>query len=267
MTETLVSVAQYAATDDKDKNLELAQYAISDAASRNARLVVLPELVSFFRPGDGIALARSAEGLDGPFLAGIASAAESVGLHVVIGVVEKIAGDDRVYNTVVAFDPAGRQLAAYRKVHPYDAFGYRESDTVRPAKFEPAVITVDDIRVGIQTCYDVRFPEITRALVDQDVDLVVLPAAWAAGSVKEDHWRTLVRTRAIENTIYVAASGQTAPSCTGGSIIVDPMGIVVADAGESPGVAVAPVSTERIQQVRQTNPSLENRRFRVSFVG
>ena len=124
----------------------------------------------------------------------------------VAGVFEPAPGG-RVYNTAVAFDAEGRLAAAYRKIHLFDALGQRESDQVAPGD-EPVVTELGGLRVGILTCYDIRFPELARALVARGADLIVVPAGWAAGLFKEEHWVTLVRARAIENTVWVAAADQ-----------------------------------------------------------
>ena len=116
----------------------------------------------------------------------------------------------------------------------------------------------------MQTCYDVRFPEVTRRIVDAGAEVLALPAEWVPGPLKEDHWRTLVRARAIENTIYVAAADQCAPTGAGNSMIVDPMGVVVASLGEGPGIAAGEVAPDRVAAVREKNPALSLRRFTIT---
>jgi predicted amidohydrolase len=156
-------------------------------------------------------------------------------------------------------------VAGYRKLHLYDAFGYRESDWVEPGPIAaPETFAWEGFTVGIQTCYDVRFPEVTRRLVDAGADLVLVPAEWVRGPLKEEHWRTLVTARAIENTVYVAAADHTPPIGVGASMIVDPMGVALASLGEEPGVVVAEVTRERVASVRRTNPALAVRRFGVA---
>jgi len=118
--------------------------------------------------------------------------------------------------------------------------------------------------VGLQTCYDVRFPEVTRRIVDAGADVVLIPAEWVRGPLKEHHWRTLVTARAIENTIYVAAADQAPPVGAGNSMVVDPMGVEIATIGESTDVAVAWLSAERVAQTREINPALQLRRFVVA---
>jgi predicted amidohydrolase len=128
---------------------------------------------------------------------------------------------------------------------------------------EPETFHVGGLTVGLQTCYDVRFPEVTRRLVDAGADLVLVPAEWVRGPLKEHHWRTLVTARAIENTIYVAAADHAPPIGIGNSMVVDPMGVEIAAIGEITDVAVAWVSAERIATVREVNPALALRRFGV----
>ncbi|GAA4149357.1 carbon-nitrogen hydrolase family protein [Actinomadura keratinilytica] len=260
-----VAVAQFSAGLDKERNLAVVRELVGEAAARGARVVVLPEYSMFAAPRVDERFVASAEDLDGPFATGLAETARRHGVHVVAGMNERTDDPGRISNTLLAAGPDGEIAATYRKIHLYDAFGMRESDVIRPGELaEPETFTVDGLRFGMQTCYDVRFPEVARRLVDAGVDVLALPADWVPGPLKEDHWRTLVRARAIENTIYVAAADQNAPTGAGNSMIVDPMGVVVASLGEGTGTAVAPVSAERIAAVRQTNPALELRRFTVA---
>jgi predicted amidohydrolase len=120
---------------------------------------------------------------------------------------------------------------------------------------------VGGLTVGLMTCYDLRFPELGRALVDRGAEVLVVPAAWVAGERKLDHWRTLVRARAIENTVYVVAAAQPAPRYTGHSMVVDPLGDVLAEAGDGDEVITAVLEREALEQARRTNPSLANRRM------
>jgi len=168
----------------------------------------------------------------------------------------------------VAYDSDGELVASYRKLHLFDAFGHRESDQVAPGSV-PVACTLAGVRTGLAICYDVRFAELPRALAVAGAELLVLPAAWAAGLFKEEHWVTLVRARAIENTIWVAAVGQVpdpderptrAATGIGRSMLVDPLGVVRADLGPAPAVTVAEVDTGVIGTVRASLPSLANRR-------
>ena len=185
------------------------------------------------------------------------------------GLVERLDDDlEHFANTLVAVAPSRGIVATYRKQHLYDAFGGTESRFIRPGGLgEPQTFVAGGLIVGMQTCYDIRFPEVTRRLVDAGAELVLVPAEWVRGPLKEHHWRTLVTARAIENTVFVAAADHTPPVGVGASLIVDPMGVAVAEIGEQPGIAVACVSRDRIAEVRAVNPALRLRRYRVVPVG
>ena len=171
-------------------------------------------------------------------------------------------GEDpaRPYNTLAVVDRTGLR-ASYRKIHLYDSFGYKESDRLSAGPLEPVVVEVGDVPVGLMTCYDLRFPELARELVRRGAQLLVVPSAWVAGPAKVQHWRTLVRARAIENTVFVVAAAQPGPRYTGHSLVVDPLGDVLAEAGEGTAVLRATLDREVLDEARQINPSLANRRF------
>lgn len=255
-----VAVAQFAATTVKPANVSRVQELVVRA---EADLVVLPEAAMHpIGPPDG-GLTRVAEPLDGPFVTGVAEAAAKTGSVVVAGMFEAVPGEPRPFNTVVAVGPRG-VLGSYRKVHLFDALGWRESEHLAPGPASGLLtVPVRDLVVGVLTCYDLRFPELARALVDRGATLLAVPAAWVAGPLKEDHWVTLTRARAIENTCWVAAAGQTPPEYAGRSMIVDPLGVPVVQLGIAEGVAVAEVTGARVAEVRAALPCLEHRRFRV----
>jgi predicted amidohydrolase len=260
-----IGVAQFTPTTDPDANLVSLRDLATTAVSRGARLVVFPEYSSYFAPTLGEGFVEAAQTLNGAFVAGIRALATELGIWIVAGLVERIDEPNRFSNTLVAMSPAGDIAATYRKLHLYDAFGEKESEWVKPGEVEPPqLFDLDGFRVGLQTCYDLRFPEITRRLVDAGATLVLIPSEWVRGPLKEAHWRTLITARAIENTIYVAAADQTPPIGVGNSMIVDPMGVEIATLGELRDVAVAPISMARVSAVRILNPALELRRFGIS---
>ena len=261
-----VSVAQFGATTDKQQNLSEAQRLIGQAAKAGAQLVVLPENAMYSNPDPTADISSERETLDGVFVTTLMRAAKESRITVVAGMTEVLDGTSKASNTVVAIGEDGLLIGVYRKVHLYDAFGYRESDRVQASDFMPLTFKLEELTFGVMTCYDLRFPEMSRALIDAGADVLVIPAAWAAGPAKEDHWTTLSRARAIENTAYAVVAGQSGPHCTGQSMVIDPMGVVAASAGEAPGIAVTPISGERIDEVRAKNPSLTNRRFTVAPV-
>ena len=259
------AVAQFAASTDVAANLATCIRLISSAAAQGADLVVLPEVAMYYDAAKQAPPATHGEPLDGDFVSGLKAEARRSRIAVVAGVYER-ADDERDFNTLVAIDARGELLGSYRKIHLYDAFGYRESERIKPGDIgRPLVFDVGGVTVGALTCYDLRFPEAFRWAVDAGADAIVLPAAWAVGPLKEDHWTTLLKARAIENTVFLAAAGQTGPASCGQSLVVDPMGVVIANAGEgADSVAVADLAAERIASVRAVNPSLQNRRFAVS---
>jgi len=260
-----IAVAQFAPTADEAENLERIERLAGDAANRGALLVVFPEYASYFSTTmAGAEAVEHAQSLHGPFVRALAELAAELGIHLVAGMIERVAGEaERVANTLVALGPDGELVAHYRKLHLYDAFGSRESDWIVPGPIEePAVFPFAGFTVGLQTCYDLRFPEVTRRLVDGGADLVAVPSEWVRGPLKEAHWRTLATARAIENTIYLAAADHAPPVGVGNSLILDPMGVEVATLGEQDGeVAVAWITPDRLATVRKVNPALRLRRF------
>ncbi|NYH51631.1 putative amidohydrolase [Nocardiopsis arvandica] len=262
-----VAVAQFAPGQDKADNQRSVARLTARAAAEGAGVVLLPEYTMFTAPRVDHRGVEAAEPLDGPFVTAAADTARREGVYVVLGVNEAEDGDAaRFTNTLVALSPEGKRVAHYRKIHLYDAFGARESDVLRPGPIEePETFTVDGVVFGLQTCYDLRFPEVTRRVADAGAHVVLLAAQWVPGPLKEEHWRTLVRARAVENTVYVAASGQAAPGGAGNSMVVDPMGTPLAALGEQTfAVASAEVSAARVEEVRSINPALSLRRFSVS---
>ena len=263
--DTAIAVAQFAPGADSSANLASIRRLTETAVERGATLVVFPEYSSYFAPTLGQDFVDAAEPLGGEFVTGLAAIATEFGAHLVAGLVERIDEKARFSNTLVAISPTGELVAKYRKLHLYDAFGQRESDWVAPGAITaPETFALDGFTVGLQTCYDIRFPEATRRLVDVGANLVLVPSEWVRGPLKEQHWRTLVTARALENTVYLAAADHAPPIGVGNSMIVDPMGVELVTIGETTDVAVAWITPERVAEVRAVNPSLALRRFTVT---
>jgi deaminated glutathione amidase len=259
-----IALCQIPVGPDPVVNLSRARDALREAAAGGAELAVFPE-ATMARFGSD--LRAAAEPLDGPFCAGLGAACAAAGVAAVAGVFEPSA-EGRVHNTAVAFSRAGELVASYRKLHLFDALGQRESDLVAPGD-DVVVTSLAGVTVGLQICYDIRFPELTRALAIGGASLVTVSAAWQAGLFKEEHWVTLLRARAIENTIWIAAAGQVpdagakptrAPTGVGRSMLIDPLGVVRCDLGPSAGVTVVDADMTLVETVRATLPSLANRR-------
>jgi predicted amidohydrolase len=258
----LVAVCQFAPTASAEANRARIAELVADAARRGARVIVLPEYSSFFVDPMDASLAANAETLDGEFVRALRALAAEHGAIIVAGLVER-AGAGRVRNTLVAVSDAGVQ-AVYRKQHLYDAFGQTESAWIEAGALgQASVFDADGIRFGLMTCYDLRFPEVARTLVDAGADALIVPAEWVRGPLKEHHWSTLLTARAIENTAYVIAADHPAPVGVGLSQVIDPQGVVIAGVSAGEGVAVASVDPELIERTRATNPVLRLRRYGV----
>ena len=263
-----VTVAQLEVGQDRHANLLAARDALRTAARARADLVVLPEYASAFDPrGVGVELA---EPLDGPFVSTLREDAAAHGLAVVAGTTVPggepgADGQPRAHNVVVAVDAGGRLAGVYRKVHLYDAFGHRESQRLAPGPVDapPLVLDVAGLCFGVLTCYDLRFPESARRLVDAGADVLLVPAAWASGDLKAMHWRTLAVARAIENTAAVVAVGQAGRGVVGRSLVVGPDGVVGLELDDDPQVRTVDLDADELRSVRERNPSLAHRRYAV----
>ncbi|WP_210439434.1 carbon-nitrogen hydrolase family protein [Nocardioides xinjiangensis] len=223
-----------------------------------ADLVVLPEAFARDFGEAGSDVSAYAEPLDGRFVQGLQQAAEAASCTVVAGMFEAADDPARPYNTLVV---AGAASAAYRKIHLYDSFGYRESDRLTGGPLEPVVVEVAGWRVGLMTCYDLRFPELGRRLVDAGAEVLVVPAAWLPGERKVTHWRTLLAARAIENTCFVVGAGQPEPRYSGHSAVYGPLGDTLAEASGGEETLEVVLDRADLDGARRTNPSLANRRL------
>lgn len=260
-----IALAQILSGTDPAANLELVRDFSRRAADAGAKLVVFPEatMCRF-----GVPLGPIAEPIDGAWADGVRSIAAETKITVVAGMFTP-AGDGRVKNTLLVAGP-DQPGAHYDKIHLYDAFGFTESRTVAPGH-EPVVITVDGVGIGLTVCYDIRFPELYTELARRGAQVIAVCASWGAGPGKLDQWTLLARARALDSMSYVAAAGQAdpgaaqaesgsgAPTGVGGSLVVSPLGEVVASAGAEPQLVVADVDVDRVAQARKAIAVLSNR--------
>ena len=262
-----VSLVQLASSTDSTSNRALVEARLG-SLDGSADLVVLPEGTMHDFGATDHDLSAAAEPLDGPFVAMLAEQARRLDATIVAGMFERPGSDgtgDLPFNTLVAVGPDGSLVATYRKIHLYDSFGYRESDRLSAGDIEPVVVPVGGVRTGLMTCYDLRFPEMGRALVDAGAELFVVPAAWVAGEHKLDHWKTLLMARAVEDTVAVAAAAQGGERYTGHSLVADAWGSIVGEAGDGDDLVEADIDPADIAQARDVNPSLSNRRIRAPW--
>jgi deaminated glutathione amidase len=247
-----------------DDTLATAERLVGEAAARGAELVALPE--KWNGTGNADRMRAVAEPLDGPTATAMASWARAHGIWLLGGSIsERVEGDDKIRNTSLVFDPEGEQVAVYRKIHLFDVDlptgPVRESDSERPGE-EAVTCRIAGWPVGLTICYDLRFPELYRALALAGAELLTVPAGFTKETGR-DHWEVLLRARAIESTCFVVAPNQHGPwngsPTFGRSLIVDPWGLVLASAGDGEGICTARLDRERVRAVRRTIPSLANR--------
>jgi predicted amidohydrolase len=261
------AAVQLTATPDKARNLETADRLVRRAAADGARLVVLPEKWSLL--GRGADLRDGAEPLDGPAVTWARDAARELGIDLVAGsVAERVDGEAKLRNSSLHIGPDGEVKAVYRKVHMFDVevdgTVYRESDHEAPGEDVVLSATAGGVELGLTVCYDVRFPELYRILAVRGARIVTIPAAFTVPTTR-DHWEVLVRARAIEDQVFVIAANQVGEHAEGlrsggRSMIVDPWGLILAQAADSETVITADLDLDAQAAVRTRLPSLANRR-------
>lgn len=267
-TSVNVAVAQVPGTADIDKNLYALETMSAEAASRGADLVLFPEAVMYDFSAPAEELSSIAETHGQVFESQVAEIAAKHQIAIVAGTYCRGQGS-LARNMLVAKDRDGNCLGRYQKLHLYDAFHYKESSKSEPASLktdcgELVSFDVAGFKFGLVNCYDLRFPEMARALVDQGVDVLLVSSAWVPGPLKEFQWDVLLKARAIENTCFVAASCQPEPSSVGLSAILDPAGVPISTIPAGEGVAIATLDRERLVSVRKILPCLEQRRYTVT---
>lgn len=253
------ALGQFAVSREWQENLETSVRLMGEAEAVGADLLLLPEGILARDITDPDIVLKTAQPLDGPFMQGVLEASRGSALTTLF-CIHVPNGKGRVFNVHVAVRD-GAIVAAYRKLHLYDAFSALESTNVEPGSEVPPLLEIAGLKCGLMTCYDVRFPELARRLALDGADVLLLPAAWVRGLGKEAHWDVLVTARALENTCYVVATGECGPRNIGASMVVDPLGVAIARAGEAPALIYADIDPARIAAARAALPVLANRRF------
>lgn len=258
------AAVQLNSTNEKARNLEMAERLVRAAAADGADLVALPEKWNLLAGGEE--LLAGAEPLDGPSLTAARGWARELGIHLLAGSISE-RGPEKAFNTSVLIGPGGEDLATYRKIHMFDVdvggVAYRESDYEEPGA-EIATAALSELLAGLTVCYDLRFPELYRILAVRGARLIAVPSAFTA-TTGRDHWEVLLRARAIENQVFILAPnqvGEASPSYSsfGHSAIVDPWGTVLAVAPEGECFVAADLDLAEQERVRESLPSLANRR-------
>lgn len=263
-----VAAVQMSSGANKDENVAAAVALVRVAAERGATYIQLPEYFNYLGPARGYL--DAAESVPGPTTSTMSELAVSLGVNIHLGsLVEQSPVSGKVFNTSVLIDPTGRIAATYRKVHLFDvdvpgALTHKESEVI-VAGHELALVTVDGVRLGMSICFDLRFPEMYRALSVAGAQVLCVPAAFNA-STGRAHWETLVRSRAIENHAFVVAAAQSGTTAEGiatfgHSMIVDPWGEVIAESAlSSPDVLVANLDLDQVSERRAQIAVLDLRR-------
>lgn len=263
-----VAAVQLSSQEDVGENLARARSAIRSAAQRGAKLVLLPENFAFMGPEPEKRSLAEELGKSGPIESMLAEASSAHAVTVIAGGFPEASGDrDRPFNTCAVFGSDGKLVARYRKIHLFDV-SLRDGTELCESKAtlagrEPLVVQIGGFGVGLSICYDLRFPELYRKLVDLGAELIVVPAAFTLTTGK-DHWHVLLRARAIEAQSWVMAAAQWGKHpkgrlTYGHSLVADPWGIVVAECSDGEGLAVADIDRSIISRVRQSLPSLAHR--------
>jgi len=263
----LAAAVQLNSTADRDRNLATADRLTRAAAAAGARLVVLPEKWPCL--GSAEDTAAGAEPFDGPTLRWARATARELGIDLVAGsFAERVEDRQRGSNTSVHVTPDGEPAATYRKLHMFDVEvggrTYRESEHEAPGEEIVLSATADGVELGLTVCYDLRFPELYRILAVRGARVLTVCAAFTLATTRE-HWEVLLRARAIEDQCFVIASnqiGEHAPGMRSGgrSMIVDPWGVVLAQAPDTETFVLAELDLDRQAEIRRTLPSLANRR-------
>ena len=264
---SIVALVQMRSSENKEENLKASVDFISRAADRKASLICFPEFQMAFSPlkQSPKDLANNvAEYIDGGnFVSTLCRSAKRNKISVIATVYErnKNKNEFKVYDTAVIISNKGQITSVYRKLHLYNALGFRESDKLIQGNVVEKPVSTSVGNIGLMICYDIRFPEMSRILTVNGADILAVPSAWVYGIMKEDHWRTMIMARAIENGSYIIAPDQVGNIFSGRSMVADPFGTVLLDMGDKQGMDVVEIDKSRVVKVRESLPLLKNRRL------
>ena len=256
------AVVQFKASTDKQVNLKKIISYIQKASLKNAKLCAFPEFMMFYTNSNQSAkqLASLSESINGNFVSTIAKTARENHIQVIGSFYEKSRKKDRVYDTSFVINSSGKVISTYRKIHLYDALGFRESDKMTSGSKIAKPVKTSLGKIGMMICYDLRFPEMARSLAASGSQILIAPSAWVKGYMKEEHWITINKVRAIENGCYVIAPDQVGNIYCGRSLVVDPFGKILLDMKKKQGIGIFEIDLNKVKQTRKVLPLLKNRR-------
>jgi len=259
------ALVQMKSSVDKNKNLSYSLKLIGRAAQKKAQLICFPEFQMAYSPAEQKpeTLHEIAEKINGDFISALSNSAKKNKINVVATIYEIIntnKQNQKVFDTAVIINERGKIQSVYRKIHLYDALGFKESKKLLAGNIieKPTRTSVGNL--GLQICYDMRFPEISRILTVNGANILVSPSAWVAGFMKQEHWEIMLKSRAIENGVYVIAPNQLGNIYCGHSMVIEPFGATLTDMGNREGMEILDIDNSRIDTVRRTLPLLRNRR-------
>lgn len=254
-----IALGQFAVVRDWRINLEKCVEWMLRSDREGAGVLVLPEAVLARDISNPMIVLSEAQPIDGPFMTAMLAASLNLSIATVF-TIHVPAKEGKVTNTLIVIQ-AGKIIAKYDKLHLYDAFSVKESESTIAGGEIPPLVEIEGFKFGLMTCYDLRFPELARSLALSGADVLLLPAAWLKGSQKEHHWKVLSTARALENTCYMVSVGECGPQNIGNSLVVDPLGIVILQLPETEKLDFVHLDKERIQSVREQVPILKNTCF------
>lgn len=259
------ALVQMKSSVNKELNLAYSLELINEAAKDKARLICFPEFQMAYSPPEQKpeALHKIAEKINGNFISTLSYSAKQNKINVIATIYEIIntnKQNHKVFDTAIIINELGKLKSVYRKVHLYDALGFRESKKLVAGSIIERPTRTSVGSLGLLICYDMRFPEISRILTVNGASILASPSAWVAGFMKQEHWEIMVKARAIENGIYVIAPNQVGNIYCGHSMVIDPFGSTLADMGNREGIEIIDIDSSRIDTIRRTLPLLMNRR-------
>ncbi len=258
-----VAIVQFKASTNKNQNLNKILDYIEKASKKGAKLCAFPEFMMFYTTSSQSPnkLASLAETINGNFVKTIAKHAKKNSIQVIGTFYEKSQKKNRVYDTSFLINKLGKVVSTYRKIHLYDALGFSESKKMVAGSKIAKPTDTSIGKIGMLICFDLRFPEMSRALASSGSEILVAPSAWVKGEMKEEHWITINKTRAIENGCYLIAPDQVGNIYCGRSIVVDPYGKILLDMKKKQGIGFVNISLDKVRKTRNILPLLKNRRI------
>jgi predicted amidohydrolase len=257
-----VAVVQMESSENKAENEAKSIQLMDSVVSRKPDIFVFPEYQMISADySKGQYIRENAESCEGKFVESFIRYASKNSVNILCNIAEADYGVPRPYNTSVLINSDGYISGKYRKLHLFDALGKSESSAYTMGYASPVPISLGGFSIGVQICYDLRFPETARLLAVEDAKIIVYQAGWFRGERKLDQWRTILRTRAIENGVYIVASAQCGERFTGHSLIISPYGDILTEAGDSETVLVSDIDLSLIDTYRGEVPVIKSRRL------